>query len=347
MKDSKIDLQSYTDTLKEIKARVQRARYMAFHTVNKELINLYWDIGKIIVEKQKSEGWGTNIVGRISEDLQNEFLGVRGFTRKNLLRMRRFYKKYMQNEKVATLSRQIGWWHNITILERCENDQEREYYMQMTKVQGLSVRMLREKIQNKEFEHWLLGQSNFKSTLPKELVKKGELILKDEYNLDFLEIEDEVAEKDLESRLIQKIDRFIKEMGGNIMFAGRQVRFEIGDDEFFIDLLFYHKKLRSYIIIELKTDKYKSEYAGKMALYLSLVEDNLVDKEHDNPAIGLILCREKNRDIVSASLRVIARPIGVATYKTYTSTIELPRNISKYLPPIEGIKRKLLALAEG
>jgi len=347
MANLEIDPKIYVKTLAEIKARVYKARSQAFHAVNKELINLYWDIGKIIVERQKKEGWGMAVVEKLALELQLEFPGITGFSARNIWRMRNLYLLYEGKIILSTLSSEIGWWHNITIIIKCKNDQQREFYMRMTKMQGWSVRTLKEKIRNKEFEHWLLGQSNFTNTLPKDLTSKGELLLKDEYNLDFLGIEDEVSEREFESKLMQKIDRFIKEIGGNIMFAGRQIKFEIGEDEFFIDLLFYHKNLRSYIVIELKVDKFKPEYAGKMAFYLGLVEEKLIDNKHDNPSIGIILCREKNSKLVEASLRFIARPIGIATYRTYKDTRELPKNISKFLPTNQEITEKLLALVEA
>ncbi|MFW5702781.1 MAG: PDDEXK nuclease domain-containing protein [Candidatus Dojkabacteria bacterium] len=187
-----------------------------------------------------------------------------------------------------------------------------------------------------------MQQSNFDQTMNKSIAEKGKVILKDEYNLDFLGIEEEVLEKDVERGILRHIDQFIREMGNDFMFAGNQKRLEVGDQEYFIDFLFYHKKLRSYIVIELKSGKFKPEYVGKMALYLGAVEDQLNDE--DNPAIGIILCTDKNREVVDTSLKMITRPVGVATYKTYDRQDKLPEEYAKYLPNPEIIAQRLLEL---
>ena len=338
---------TYTKTLEDIKQKIYESRHQAFSAVNKVLINLYWEIGKTIVEKQESESWGDSTVERLAKDLQIEFAGIRGFSAQNLYRMRDIYIAYKDNSILSTLLREIGWSHNVVILHKCSDPQQREFYMKMVKLKGWSVRTLSDKIESKEFEKWAISQNNFSETLPATLARKGEVMLKDEYNLDFLEIEEEVLERELEDKIVSRIDKFLKEMDGNMMFSGRQVRLEVGKEEFFVDLLFYHKLLRSYIVIELKTNKYKPEYAGKMALYLGAIENQMNDKSHDNPAIGIILCKDKDRDVVETSLRVIARPVGVATYKTYKNTNELPSEISKYLPSTELIADKLLSLTDA
>ena len=330
MKD-RVSEQSYLSTFQEIKKRVYEAQYKAFRDVNKQSISLYWDIGKMIVEKQRKEHWGSSVVEQLAKDLQAEFPGVKGFSTQNLWRMSEIYKKYVNNTILSSLMREIGWTQNISLLHKCRDQQAIEFYMRMTINRGWSVRTLEDRINNQEFEKWAINQTNFKDTLPRSLAVRGEVMLRDEYNLDFLEIADNAKERTIENKLMEHVDKFIKEMDGQLMFAGRQVKLNIGEEEFFIDLLFYHKKLRAYIIVELKIGKYKAEYAGKMALYLAGIEDTLVDKNYDNPTIGIILCQQKDRKVVETSLKVIARPVGVATYRTYEDNEKLPDDIGKYL----------------
>ncbi len=335
---------SYLTAFEDIKKRVHEARYKSFQAVNTELIKLYWDLGKTIVEKQEKEKWGDSTIDQLSKDLQNEFPSVKGFSRENLFRMKRFYQAYKANIIVSQLVTQLGWSHNFLIFSKCKDPLEREFYIRMTISQGWSRHTLEDKVSQKEFERWAVSQNNFKETLPIALATKGENLLKDDYNFSFLEISESLKEKKLESKIIENIDKFIKEMDCQLMFAGRQVKLEFSDEEFFIDFLFYHKILRSYIVIELKVGKFQPEYAGKMAFYLGAIENKFIDQKHDNPTIGIILCKEKNRDVVNASLKFIARPVGVATYKTYSNQEQLPTNIKEYFPNNDKLTTRLLKI---
>ncbi len=335
---------NYNLVLKSIKEKIIESQSRALSSVNRILIDLYWYIGKLIVEKQSKEVWGKSIVEQLSKDLQSEFPGIKGFSVRNLWNMRNYYLRYKDNTILQTLSAEISWSSNILLLNKCSNDKELEFYLQMTRSNSWSVRDLEYRLRSNEFDNFIQHQSNFSSTL--NFKASSSIKLKDEYNLDFLGIREDFAERDLESLIVKKIDAFIKEFDCNLMFSGRQVKLEFDEEEFFIDLLFYHKLLRSYIVIELKTTRFKPEFAGKMSFYLSAVESKLNQSGYDNPAIGIILCKEKNRNVVDTTLKFITRPIGVATFSVYERNTPLPSDISKYLPLTEEVENKLLKLAD-
>lgn len=329
----KIVQANYTVFLGEIKARIRRAQYDALKAVNKELIALYWDIGKMIVERQEKEGWGKSIVENLAADLQKEFPGVQGYSRDNLWRMRKFYLQYRDNQKLAPMVQEIGWTHNIYILERCSDDLEREFYIRMTRKFGWTKNVLIHQIENKTFEKTLINQTNFDKALPEKIKNQAKLAVKDEYTFDFLELGDEHSEIELERSLMNRVNRFLIEMGGAFTFLGNQFRLEIDDSEFFIDILLYHRRLKCLVAIELKAGKFLPEYVGKMQFYLTALDETVKEKD-ENPSIGIILCKDKNRTIVEYALRVSKKPIGVATYKI---TAQLPRNLKKELPSPEQV----------
>jgi len=336
--------QSYKETFENLKSRIYEAQYKAFTAANKELIDLYWDIGKMIVEKQEREKWGDSIVDNIARDLQVEFEGIKGFSRANIFRMRSFYLTYRDYEIVAPLVRQLTWTNNILIFEKCKDEKEREFYIRTSINKGWSKRTLTEMINNQEYERWAIQQNNFKDTLPVDLATKGELLVKDHYNLDFLMLEKEHKERHLEEAIVKNIIKFLAEMGGNFAFIGKQYPVTVNENEFFIDLLFYHRKLKCLVAIELKTDEFKTEYASKMALYLAALDKHEKDP-NENPSIGIIVCRDKDRDLVDLTLSFITKPVGVATYTTYKSKEKLPAEISKYMPTVEEIKKRLLSIS--
>lgn len=329
----KIVQANYTVFLGEIKARIRRAQYDALKAVNKELIALYWDIGKMIVERQEKEGWGKSIVENLAADLQKEFPGVQGYSRDNLWRMRKFYLQYSDNQKLAPMVQEIGWTHNIYILERCSDDLEREFYIRMTRKFGWTKNVLIHQIENKTFEKTLINQTNFDKALPEKIKNQAKLAVKDEYTFDFLELGDEHSEIELERSLMNRVNRFLIEMGGAFTFVGNQFRLEIDGSEFFIDILLYHRRLKCLVAIELKAGKFLPEYVGKMQFYLTALDETVKEKD-ENPSIGIILCKDKNRTIVEYALRVSKKPIGVATYKI---TAQLPRNLKKELPSPEQV----------
>lgn len=318
----------YKELLREIKQRVYKAQYDALKIVNKELIALYWDIGKLIVVRQKEYGWGKAVVENLAKDLQLEFPGTGGFSSGNLWRMRLFYESYSSNVKLAPLVREISWSHNIVIMEKCKDNLDREFYIRMARRMGWTKNVLIHQIDNMACKKILLNQTNFKETLPVGIRNQAKLAVKDEYIFDFLELTEEHSELELEKALIKRINRFLVEMGGVFTFMGNQFRIEISGKEYFIDILLYHRRLKCLVAVELKIGEFKPEYAGKMQFYLTAL-DELVKIKGENPSIGIILCRDKDRTIVEYALRESKKPIGVAVYKIIT---RLPDNLRKELP---------------
>jgi len=329
--------QHYGKFLKEIKKRIYEAQYNALKAVNRGLIVLYRDIGKSVVEKQKQYGWGKSIVERLAEDLQKEFPGIRGFSARNIWYMRNFYHSYANNRKLQPMVAEIGWTHNIIIMDRCKKEFEREFYIKMTKKYGWSKNVLIHQIENKSYEKYLLNQTNFDKTLPKRYKNQAKLAVKDEYIFGFLELGEKHSEKELEVELLNKVRDFLAEMGGYFAFIGNQYRLDIEGNEFFIDLLLYHRALKCLVAIELKIGNFKPEYAGKMQFYLSALDDKIKFKD-ENPSIGIILCKSKNRTIVEYTLKNANKPMGVSTYKM---TSKLPPKYKKYLPSPKIISEKL------
>ena len=326
----------YRTFFKEIKERIHKAQYDALKSVNKELINLYWDIGKSIVAKQEKLGWGKSIVETLARDLQKEFPGIQGFSSANLWRMRNFYIAYQENEKLAPLVREISWTKNVIIIERCKDNIQREFYIKTTKKFGWTKDVLINQLEAGAFERYMANQTNFDKTVPAKYRHQAKLAVKDEYSFDFLELGEEHSEKELERVLLENMRKFLIEMGGYFAFVGNQYRLEIDEQEFFVDLLLYHRYLRCLVAIELKVGAFKPEYAGKMQFYLSALNDR-AKLPDENPSIGIILCKEKSRTIVEYALKDTKKPIGVSTYRL---TNKLPRELKKYLPsPEEMIER--------
>ncbi len=329
--------EDYGSLLLEVKERIRAAQYRALRAVNKELIGLYWDIGRMIVERQAGDTWGKSIVQQLSGDLQKEFPGIGGFSASNLWRMKSFFEAYAGSEKLAQLVREIGWSHNLVILERCSEPLEREFYLRMTRKFGWSRSVLVHQIENQSYEKTLLGQTNFDRALTPELQVQAKLAVRDEYTFDFLELGEEHSERDLERALIGRVEDFLRAMGGVFAFVGSQFRLEVEGREYFIDLLLFHRRLRCLVAIELKIGEFQPEFVGKMQFYLAAL-DRQVREEGENPSIGIILCKEKNRTIVEYALQSSTSPIGVATYRTVR---ELPRELRDQLPGPEEIARLL------
>jgi len=323
----------YGKFLATVKERVRTAQYAALKAVNTELVSLYWDIGRLIVERQAGETWGNAVVQQLSEDLRQEFPGVAGFSRQNLWYMRQFYTEYQVQEKLQPLVGEISWSHNLAIMSKCKDPLEREFYLRMTRKFGWSKSVLIHQIENQSFEKSLLGQTNFDRALTPALRAQAKLAVKDEYSFDFLELGEEHSERELERALIARIDKFLREMGGIFAFMGSQFRLEVEGDEFFIDLLLFHRRLRCLVAIDLKIGNFKPEYVGKMQFYLSAL-DRQVRQEDENPSIGIILCKEKKRTVVEYALHDASKPIGVATYEIRKT---LPRNLAGQLPSPEEI----------
>ncbi|MEA3314865.1 MAG: PDDEXK nuclease domain-containing protein [Campylobacterota bacterium] len=328
--------------VKEIKSKILLSQYEALKTVNKKLINLYWEIGKNIVKKQEQFGWGKSVVKNLSDELRKEFIGMKGFSVQNLWNMRLFYLEYSKNTKLQTLSREIGWSHNVAIFQKSKDNLEREFYIKMVIKFGWTYRVLDNQIDNKYYEKFLLNQTNFDNTVAEKYKNQAKLAVKDEYNFDFLELNSEHSEYELEIELINRIREFLSQMGSDFTFIGNQHKVEIDDEEYFIDLLLYHRRLKSLIAIELKIGKFKPEYAGKMNFYLSVLNDT-VKLADENPSIGIIICKEKKRTTVEYALKDSTQPIGVATYKL---TESLPNSLKGLLPTSKEIEERLIHLIE-
>lgn len=327
----------YGRLLAEVKERIRAAQYAALSAVNKELVGLYWDIGKMIVLKQEVQGWGKAVVERLAFDLQREFPGIGGLSASNLWRMKAFFETYTTMEKLAPLVREIGWSHNLVILERCKDPLEREFYIRMTRKFGWTKNVLIHQIENQSYEKSLLGQNNFDQALTPELRNQAKLAIKDDYTFDFLELGEEHSERELEKALISRIEDFLRAMGGMFAFMGSQFRLEVEGKEFFIDLLLFHRRLRCLVALELKIGEFQPEFVGKMQFYLTAL-DRQVRQKDENPSIGIILCKEKNRTIVEYALHDANKPIGVVTYRIVK---RLPTELKGQLPSPEEINRLL------
>ncbi len=324
------------DFIAEIKQKIRRAQYEALKVVNTQLINLYWEIGKSIAEKQ-TEGWGKAIVPELSKELQNEFPGVSGFSTTNLWLMAQFYTEYQPVEFLQPLVGEISWTKHVTILNKCKNNQERQFYILATRKFGWTKNILIHQIENKTFERQMLGQTNFKDVLPDTIKNQAVLAIKDEYTFDFLNLSAEYSESELEQALIQNIRAFLLELGHNFTFIGNQYKLQVSDKDYSIDLLLFHRQLQCLIAIDLKIGDFQPEYKGKMEFYLSVLNDK-IKLPHENEAIGIIICKSKDRTIVEYSLRTGNLPIGVATYST--SAI-LPEKYQDILPSVEEISEKI------
>jgi predicted nuclease of restriction endonuclease-like (RecB) superfamily len=329
----------YATLLREVKERVHTAQYAALRAANLELVGLYWDIGRLIVGRQAGRSWGKAVVERLAADLQAEFPGIGGFSASNLWRMKAVFEAYADSEILAPLVREISWSHNLVILERCADPLEREFYIRMTKKFGWTKNVLIHQVENQSYEKTLLGQTNFDRAVTPAIRAQAKLAVRDEYTFDFLELGDEHSERDLERALISRIEHFLRAMGGMFAFVGSQFRLEVDGEEFFIDLLLFHRRLKSLVAIELKVGKFQPGFVGKMQFYLTAL-DRQVREADENPSIGIILCKEKNRTVVEYSLYDARSPIGVATYRTVK---HLPKELRGMLPAPEEIARLLEA----
>lgn len=329
--------EEYGSLLGEIKQRIRSAQYEALKAVNKELIALYWDIGRLIVDRLQGDSWGRSVVKNLARDLQAEFPGMSGFSAANLWRMRLFYETYVNDEKLAPMVREIGWSHNLTIMEKCKDSLEREFYIRMARKYGWTKNVLIHHIENQSYEKTLLNQTNFAQTLPEEARNQAKLAVKDEYTFSFLGLGEEYSERQLEQAILGKVDAFLREMGGMFTFVGSQYRLEIGDQEFFIDLLLFHRRLKCLVAVDLKVGRFMPEYVGKMQFYLAALDD-LVRLEDENSSIGIILCKSKDKTIVEYALKDSDLPIGVATYRIVST---LPQELKGQLPAPEQVARLL------
>ena len=333
----KDEIVGYELLVNDLKCLIQKKQYHALQVMNTETINLYWEIGKEIYRQQEENGWGKSIVQVLSNELQKEFPGEKGHSAANLWRMRNFYLTYHGVEKLAPLVREISWSNNIVIMEKCKDDLQREFYIQMTKRYGWTKRVLTNFIEAQTYEKYLLNQTNFDLTLPEERRAQAKLAVKDEYTFDFAELSPEYSEHELEMQLVNNIRAFLIEMGGDFTFIGNQYHLIAGNRDLYIDLLLFHRRLRSLIAVELKIGEFEAEYAGKMQLYLTVLDEQ-VKLPEENPSIGIIICKSKDKTYVEYALKQTNMPIGVATYQLRNT---LPDNMKTMLPDPEEIVQRL------
>ncbi len=335
--------QEYSELLIDLKSRVATSRYKAALSVNKELILLYHHIGKTILNAQKKEGWGTKVIDQLSKDLRSSFPEMKGFSTRNLKYMRKFAEEYRDSEFVQQVAAQIPWFHIATIMDRVSNRQDQIFYIKNTAEYGWSRSILIAQIETSLHKRQGGAVTNFKDKLLTNQSDLAHYMLKDPYIFDFLNIGEEAHEREVEKALVYHIEKFLLELGAGFAFVGRQYHLKVGDQDFYIDLLFYHLKLRCFVVIELKDKEFKPEYAGKMNFYLSAVDD-LVKHKADQPSIGLILCKSKNNILAEYALRDMAKPIGLAEYKLHES---LPENLKTALPSIEELEAELAKDFDG
>ena len=329
---------AYWDFLRDIKTRVVESRIGAARAVNRSLIGLYWSLGQLIVERQEVLGWGKAVVERLSADLKAEFPEMKGFSPQNLWLIRQFYSEYRDMPNLQPLVGEIPWSHNILILQRIKDESGRRYYLEATARFGWTRNVLLNQIKAEAYEVSLQDKShNFAAVLPQYLAEQADEVLKSQYSLEFLGLVQEVKERELERGLIARLQDFLIELGYGFCFMGSQYRLTLGENEYFLDLLFYHRFLKCLVAIELKTGRFRPEYAGKMDFYLEVLNDRERAPD-DNPAIGIILCAERDRLEVEFSLRSKTNAIGVATYQLYP---QVPEEYRGLLPTDEDWQRLL------
>lgn len=351
----------YPALLHELKRRIRAVQLEAAVSVNRELIALYWHIGKSIVERQRSEGWGKSVVDRLAGDLQREFPGVSGFSPSNIWRMRSFYLAWteevlaqparesggasklaqpvreLDGQNLPQAAAEIPWGHNVILVEKVKAPAPRLWYARQTLEHGWSRAVLVHQIESDLFKRQGKAVTNFQATLPPPQSDLAQQVLKDPYNFDFLTLDPDARERELEQGLLAHLRKFLLELGAGFAFVGEQHHLEVGGEDFYIDLLFYHLRLRCFVVIDLKMEPFKPEFAGKMNFYLSAVDD-LLRHQDDQPGIGLILCKEKNRLVVEYALRDTRKPIGVSAYRI---THRLPQRLKGSLPTVEQLEAEL------
>ena len=336
----------YRQGLEDIKRRIQSAQTRAVLAANTELLQLYWDIGRQLAQWQKERDWGTAVVEQMATDLQSAYPGIKGFSRPSLFAMRQFYAflspRFGQFEFVSQPVRQIPWGHIRTLLVKVKSVDEALLYAQACVDNGWSRSVLTLQVEQRYHERIGQAASNFAKALPapqSELVQQS---LKDPYVFDFLTLQADAVERDIENQLVAHITRFLLELGKGFAFLGRQYALQVNGRDYFLDLLFYHARLKCYVVIELKAGAFKPEYVGKLNFYLSAVDD-LLRTEGDQPTIGLILCKDKDHLDVEYALRDIHKPMGVSSFITK----DIPLDVQSQLPSVQEIEDELKALGHG
>lgn len=329
--------QGYVEWLVELKGQIHQARQHAALAVNRELVSLYWRIGRDILARQSEQGWGAKVIERLAHDLRTDFPDIKGFSPRNLKYMRAFAQAWPDTEFVQAVLAQLPWYHHLALLDKLSDAPTRRWYAAQAIEHNWSRNVLVMQIETRL--HARAGQAltNFDERLPRPQSDLARESLKDPYRFDLLWLTDQAQERTIESELVQHVTQFLLELGAGFAFVGRQVLLDIGGDEFFIDLLFYHLKLRCYVVIEIKGGKFKPEHLGQLGFYLTAV-DRQVKSEQDNPTIGLLLCKSKNKAVAEYALGDKTQPMAIAEYQLLES---LPAELQASLPSIEQIEREL------
>lgn len=327
----------YVQWLADIKNRVSAARHKAVLAVNAELVSLYWHIGRDILQRQAAQGWGSKVIDRLGRDLREAFPEMKGFSRANLLYMRAFAEAWTDFEIVQQSVGQLPWGHNVLLLNRIKEQEARLFYVQKAIAENWSRATLEVHIKNRLHERQGKAVTNFAARLPAPTSALAQETLKDPYLFDFLSLGEDAQEREIENALMQHITRFLLELGNGFAFVGRQYRLEVNGDEFFIDLLFYHTRLKCYVVVELKATAFKPEHAGQLNFYLAAI-DAQVKAPDDHPTIGLLLCKTQNRLVAEYALSGIDKPIGIAEYELVRA---LPEPLVTNLPTVEQLENEL------
>jgi len=332
--------QEYKYFLKEIVNNIENAKINASQQMTSILVELNYLNGKSIVEKQEKYAWGSSIIKQLSDDLNKTYDSLQGYSVSNLQYMRQFYLEYKDNPILLSNALNVPWTHNIIIIQKIKDLKEREYYLKAVKQTGWNKNVLINQIKANAYDYHLKNPklSNYSETLPEHLAEQANENLKSVYNLDFLNATKPLLERQLENLLVNKVKDLLIELGYGFAFIGNQYKIELGGETFFVDLLFYNRKLNCLVAIELKTGKFLAEYVSKMNLYLEIL-DETVKEPHENPSIGIILCAEKNNLIVEYSLRNAPKPIGVAKYELVR---KLPEKLKNKLPTLDELKQQLI-----
>lgn len=329
--------EGYADWLADLKSRIHTAQQRATLAVNRELVLLYWQIGRDILARQASQGWGAKVIERLAHDLRTAFPEMKGFSPRNLKYMRAFALCWSDIQFVQQLLHKLPWGHNLVLLDKLDTEQQRRWYAAKAIEHNWSRNILVMQIETRLLERSGTAVTNFGASLPRPQSDLARESLKDPYRFGFLGLTDEAQEREIEHALVRHVTEFLLELGAGFAFVGRQVLLDVGGDEFFIDLLFYHLKLRCYVVIELKGGKFKPEHLGQLSFYLTAV-DAQVKHPQDGPTIGLLLCKSKNKVVAEYALRNNTQPIGVSEYQLVES---LPPELQTSLPSIEQIEREL------
>ena len=329
----------YAAALRAIKRRIQQERLRVALSANAAMVTLYWDIGQMILERQERAGWGAKVIDRLAADLREAFPEMRGFSPRNLKYMRAFAAAWPERAIVQEALARIPWYHHIALLEKLDDSEERLWYARQSMEQGWSHNVLVLQIQARAHARQGKALTNFKATLPPADSDLAAQVFKDPYLFDFLGTADPRREREVEQALVDHIQRFLLELGTGFAFVGRQVPLEVGDQDFLVDLLFYHLNLRCYVVVELKAVPFEPAFVGQLNVYLSAADD-LLRHPDDKPSIGLLLCREKNKLVVEYALRDLGKPIGVAGWETKIVE-KLPKALAGSLPSVEEIEAEL------